>query len=99
MVDYWCNGMGGHDSPWKGLEGKLALQETGHLSLRCLLPVFTLEMYREMEHNLFVLLHIVPDFFKGIKLTVLRSMSGVGLVVLAPHFHVLRYSLTSGCAY
>lgn len=50
-----------------------------------------------MEHNLFVLLHIVPDFFKGmIKLTLLGSMSGVGLVVLAPHFHVLRYSLTSG---
>lgn len=53
-----------------------------------------------MESNLFVLLHIVPDFFKGtIKQTMVGSMSGVGLVVLIAHSHVLRYSLTSGCAY
>lgn len=52
-----------------------------------------------MDSNLFVLLHIVPDFFKGVIKQTGGSMSGVGLVILEAHSHVLDVYSLWGSAY
>lgn len=89
VVQHWSNGVRGVALPsrvWKEetdpqTKAQIALRGQA-TSLRGAMSIFSLEMCWEMASNLFVLLHVVPDSFNGMK------KQTVGLVVLVAHAHL-----------